>query len=107
MFNKRKKKMNKETWATLNIKDKLAIMSACIAFLLGWALSIASFIVPPLGIISDGVLWVLGQALLYAASVFGVASYFNSETIRLRKDIKRQLHHYKEIEEEEEEKDEG
>lgn len=99
--------MTRETWKTLNIKDKLAILSACVAFILGWALSIAAFIVPPIGIVSDGVLWILGQALLYSASVFGVASYFNSETIRLRNDIRHQLHKYRELEDEEEEKDEG
>jgi hypothetical protein len=50
-------------------------------------MSIAAFVVPPVGLISDSVLWVLGQALVYAASVFGVTSYFTSETFRMKKDI--------------------
>ena len=80
--------MSKIRWVDLNVKDKLAIVSALAAFTLGWALSIAAFIVPPMGIVDDGVLWILGQALLYAASVFGITGYFTAETVRLRHDMR-------------------
>lgn len=74
-------------WCSLDIKEKAAIITAVAAFIVGWALTIAGFIVPPLGEITDGVLWVLGQALIYAASVFGITSYFTSESRRLKRDI--------------------
>ena len=74
-------------WRSLDIKEKAAIITAIAAFVVGWALTIAGFIVPPLGEITDGVLWVLGQALIYAASVFGITSYFTSESRRLKRDI--------------------
>ncbi len=80
-------------WSDLNIKDKIAILSAIIAFIIGWCMSIAGFIVPPLGDISNSVLFVLGQALLYAASVFGVSAYFRSEAVQLRRDMDRHLQH--------------
>lgn len=83
----------KNTWKDLNIKDKLAILSACIAFILGWCMSIAGFWIPPVGEVADSILWILGQALLYAASVFGVSAYFRSETVQLRKDMDRHLEH--------------
>lgn len=75
-------------WCSLDIKEKAAIITAIAAFVVGWGLTIAGFIVPPLGEIADSILWVLGQALIYAASVFGITSYFTSETRRLKHDIR-------------------
>lgn len=83
----------KTTWKDLNIKEKLAIITALAAFVIGWALSIAAFIVPPVGEISSGVLWILGQSLIYAASVFGITGYFSAESVRLRHDMDRHFEH--------------
>ena len=80
-------------WVDLNIKEKLAILSAILSFILGWCMSIAGFWIPPIGEVADSILWILGQALLYAASVFGVSAYFRSETVQLRKDMDRHLEH--------------
>lgn len=83
----------KQKFNDLSIKEKLAIGSACAAFFLGWAMSILGFCVPPIGEVADSILWILGQALLYAASVFGVSAYFRSESVQLRKDMDRHLEH--------------
>lgn len=83
--------MRNNKWSDLNIKDRLAILSAIIAFILGWCMSIAGFWLPPVGEVADSILWILGQALLYAASVFGVSAYFRSETVQLRRDMDRHL----------------
>ncbi len=77
----------KQSWSDLNIKERLAIVSAISAFILGWIMSIAGFWIPPVGNVADSVLWILGQALIYAASVFGVTSYFSAETLQMKKDI--------------------
>ena len=77
----------KQSFKDLNIKERLAIISAITAFILGWALSMAGFWIPPVGQVADSVLWILGQALIYAASVFGVTSYFSAETLQMKKDI--------------------
>lgn len=74
-------------WSELDIKEKAAIVTAVAAFVVGWGLTIAGFVVPPLGEIADSILWVLGQALIYAASVFGITSYFTCESRRLKRDI--------------------
>ena len=84
--------MKNNKWTDLGIKDKLAIGSACIAFALGWVITgLAAFI--PLLISEQGVLWILGQSLVYTASVFGVSMYFKSETIQLKQNIDRHLEH--------------
>ncbi|MBO7732914.1 MAG: hypothetical protein J6S67_10185 [Methanobrevibacter sp.] len=77
----------KQCFKDLNIKERLAIISAISAFILGWIMSIAGFWIPPVGEVADSILWILGQALIYAASVFGVTSYFSAETLQMKKDI--------------------
>lgn len=83
--------MDNENWSKLGIKEKIALISACAAFFLGWAMSILGFCVPPVGEVADSILWILGQGLLYAASVFGVTAYFKSESVQLRKDMDKHL----------------
>jgi hypothetical protein len=80
----------KTTWNDLSIKEKLAIGSACVAFALGWMITgLAAFV--PLLISEQGVLWILGQSLVYTASVFGVSAYFRSEAVQLRRDVDRHI----------------
>ena len=67
-------------------QKKAAYWTAIIAFLCGWGLTIAGFIVDPLGEVSGSVLAVLGEAMVYAASVFGVTLYFNHEMRKFRMD---------------------
>ena len=42
-------------------------------------LSAMGFYVEPVGEISDSVLWLLGQTLLYAGSIFGVTVYVRQQ----------------------------
>ena len=82
----------KTTWNDLSIKEKLAIGTACAAFALGWLITgLAAFV--PLLISEQGVLWILGQSLVYTASVFGVSAYFRSEAVQLRRDMDKHLEH--------------
>lgn len=73
------------------IKQKVAMLSGIVAFILGWGLTIAGFFVPPLGEIADSVLWVLGQSLIYTGSVLGLTQYFSAESVKLRYDVDRHL----------------
>lgn len=79
-------------WSNLDIKSKIAYSTAVIAFALGWGLTIAGFWIGA-GVISDSVLWVLGQALVYAASVFGVGMYVAGEVRGMKRSIQRFIHH--------------
>lgn len=81
----------KQTFKDLNIKEKLAIISACAAFTIGWGLVICAAFVPIL-LSEQGVLWILGQALIYSASVFGLGMYFKAESVQMKRDINRHIH---------------
>ena len=67
----------------MDIKSKFAIGTAIVAFAIGFGLTIAGFYTPPKGEVHDSVLWILGQALIYTASVLGIGMYFNSKTEEL------------------------
>lgn len=92
----------KNSWKELNIKEKIAIVSAIAAFIIGWGLTIAGFIVPPVGEVAESTLWILGQALVYASSVFGITGYFSSEATKLRMDMDRFQRQIDKIEDESE-----
>lgn len=82
----------KNKWENLNIKDKLAIISACVAFTVGWTLTaLAAFV--PLLLSEQGILWILGQSLVYSASVFGLGMYFKSETVQMKHDVDKHIEH--------------
>lgn len=54
-------------------------VSACAMLFCGVALSVAGFLVSPVGEISDSVLWFAAQTMIYAGSVFGVNVYVNDK----------------------------
>ena len=80
---------NGEKWSQIDVKSKIAYITAIVAFIAGWGLTIAGFIVPPVGAVTDSVLWILGQALVYAASVFGVGMYVTSSVRGMKESIGR------------------
>ena len=90
--------MKPQNWKDLNIKDKLAIISACLAFTIGWALTCLAAFVPML-LSEQGILWILGQALVYSASVFGLAAYFKSESQQMKRDVKQYFNEQERLQE--------
>lgn len=72
-------------------KEKAAYVTAIAAFIAGWGLTIAGFVVPPTGEVHGSVLAILGEAMVYAASVFGVAMYFSHEIQKFKADTRRYI----------------
>lgn len=87
----------------MDIKQKFAIGTAVVAFVVGWGLTIAGFIIPPQGEVADSVLWILGQSLIYTASVLGIGMYFKNQMVKFRADTRRYID--EEIREERDETD--
>lgn len=65
--------MKKETKESIQIGSAVGML-AC-----GVSLSVAGFIVPPVGEIHHSVLWFFAQCLLYAGSIFGIGLYVNGK----------------------------
>lgn len=89
----------------MDLKQKTAYATAIVAFVLGWFLVIMGFFMPPEGEVADSILWILGQSLIYTASVLGVTMYFNSQMVKFRADTRRYIQKEIRAEEEVEEKE--
>lgn len=72
---------------TKDTRIDVQVFSAIGMLVAGVGLSIAGFIVPPTGEISDSVLMFTAQCLVYAGSALGINVYINSKF----SDIKKQL----------------
>lgn len=68
-------------------KDLIAIISAIVLLAFGIGLSIAGFIVDPLGIVDSSILWIFGQCCLYAGSIFGIGMYVKGKMDEVREDV--------------------
>lgn len=68
--------MTKET------KDNIAVVSACVMLVFGLTLTAIGFTLDPSGEVHDSVLWILGQCLIYAGSIFGIATYTKGVIIK-------------------------
>ena len=68
-------------------KSTAQTVSAFLMLLSGVALNVASFAVPPVGELSNSVMTYMGEALIYAASVFGLTVYVNSCMARLERRV--------------------
>ena len=72
---------------TKDTRTDIQVFSAIGMLVAGVGLSIAGFVVPPTGEISDSVLMFTAQCLVYAGSALGINVYINSKF----SDIKKQL----------------
>ena len=72
--------MKRETRTDFQVGSAVGMLAA------GVALSVTGFCVPPVGEISDSVLWFFAQCLLYAGSIFGVTAYVQDKVDELRRD---------------------
>ena len=77
--------MRKETRTDIQVWSAVFMLAA------GVAMSVAGFIVPPLGEISNSVLYFCAQCLIYAGSIFGVGLYVNSKFKELNEEITKKL----------------
>ena len=68
-------------------RTKYQVYSALAMLLAGVALSVAGILGPPVGEISDSVLWFFAQCLIYAGSIFGVSIYVQSKFTELKEEI--------------------
>lgn len=74
-----------------NKKDLIAAWSAVGMLVFGVIITGAGFIVPPLGEVHDSVLWILGQILIYAGSIFGITMYAKSKLTEIENKVNNHL----------------
>ncbi len=81
------KERTPQGWDDLSVKDKAALVTACVSFGLGFVLLFVGMFIDPAGEIDASVITAFGTALLYAAGIFGVAMYFKNGSNELMNGI--------------------
>lgn len=78
----------KQLWDEIcHIKE----LTALFALIFGFGLSLAGFIVNPTGVVDDSVLWILGQCLIYAGSIYGISTHYQKKQKELENKIYKRL----------------
>ena len=78
----------KQKFNELSIKEKLGFITAALAFAFGWLITIVAAFVPIL-LSEQGVLFILGEGMIYCGSFIGISMYFRSEQHQLKTELKR------------------
>lgn len=68
-------------------KEAIQYATAVGMLVAGLTLTVVGFVVEPVGEVSDSVLYVLAQCLIYAGSIFGIGVYVNMKFDALNKQI--------------------
>ena len=79
---------NNEKERIKNVKLKWMIICAVFMVVVGAALMITGFIIPPTGEIHPSVLTGLGELLTFAGSLFGINATYRIKTTRMEYDNK-------------------
>lgn len=74
---------------TRESRTDIQIWSAVGMLTFGVGLTIAGFVVQPVGEISDSVLWVLAQSLIYAGSALGINVYMQSKFTDMKNELRK------------------
>ena len=75
------KEINSTTWVR-----KTTILTS---FFLGWALTIAGFIAPPMGVVDNSIIIILGESLTYVGAALGLKEYADRSILLLKSNIEK------------------
>lgn len=70
----------------MNAKEIISYAAACFMLAFGCLLCLLSLYLPPRGVIDNSVLWFTGQAIIFAASIFGAKTYIDYQLERRMND---------------------
>lgn len=71
---------SKSKWRTI-----ITWIAAVTAFIVGMALAIVGFLVPPTGVISGSVLTLVGETMTFFGAVFGIGEYTKIQLAKLKR----------------------
>lgn len=74
----------------LTLKEMLGYIYSAFALVVGFGLTIAGFIVEPLGVVHESVLWILGQCLIFSGAVVGISMHTNTMKEEIKKELKEE-----------------
>lgn len=78
---------NKRNWNSLDFKSKLSYVLCIASFIIGVTLTVAGFLVNPLGEVHASILTSLGVFLTFSGSIIGIAQHYSMELEKFKSDI--------------------
>ena len=75
-------------WKELSFKDKLSYILCIFSFIIGVLLTIAGFVVNPLGDIDASVLTSLGLFLSFSGSIIGITQHYSQQLENFKTEIR-------------------
>lgn len=74
-------------WKELSFKDKLSYILCIFSFIIGVLLTVAGFIVAPIGEVDASVLTSLGLFLSFSGSIIGITQHYSMELDKFKSSI--------------------
>lgn len=83
--------MENNNWKSLSFKNKMSYVLCISSFVIGVALTVAGFLVNPLGEVHASILTSLGVFLTFSGSVIGIAQHYGAQLEGFKSEIRKEL----------------
>ena len=82
---------NKSNWKNLDFKSKLSYILCIASFIIGVLLTIAGFMVNPLGEVHASILTSLGVFLTFSGSIIGIAQHYGAQLEGFKSEVRKEI----------------
>ena len=82
---------NKSNWKSLDFKSKLSYILCIASFIIGVLLTIAGFMVNPLGEVHESILTSLGVFLTFSGSIIGIAQHYGAQLEEFKSEVRKEI----------------
>lgn len=83
--------MENNNWKSLSFKNKMSYVLCISSFVIGVSLTVAGFLVNPLGEVHASILTSLGVFLTFSGSVIGIAQHYGAQLEGFKSEIRKEL----------------
>lgn len=83
--------MENNNWKSLSFKNKMSYVLCISSFIIGVVLTVAGFMVNPLGEVHASILTSLGVFLTFSGSIIGIAQHYGAQLEGFKSEIRKEL----------------
>ena len=83
--------MENNNWNSLSFKNKMSYVLCISSFIIGVVLTVAGFLVNPLGEVHASILTSLGVFLTFSGSIIGIAQHYGAQLEGFKSEIRKEL----------------
>ena len=83
--------MENNNWKSLSFKNKMSYVLCISSFIIGVVLTVAGFMVNPLGEVHASILTSLGVFLTFSGSIIGIAQHYGALLEGFKSEIRKEL----------------